>query len=228
MPILVAELPKLLPHYVLAFLLAEKFRPIAILGLSDNQNSYVGVDGRWMCEYAPAAVRSYPFEIADAGQGEKVLCILEQYLSAQEYGKGHRLFDNDGALNSSVQEIFEFLQTCDKERGATDTAVNLLEEAGLLEKWELGAVLPDSKEELLISGLYRINESKLFSLDAEIFADLRRYGAIQLAYAQLFSMAQVPNLCRRVEHQANETAQSSVTSEFILSSNNSTINFDLL
>ena len=61
-PVLVAELSRLLPHYVLAFIQGETgFLPVALLGTGLGQNLYLNHDQRWLADYVPAVLRGYPF-----------------------------------------------------------------------------------------------------------------------------------------------------------------------
>jgi len=50
-PILIAELTKLLPHYALGFIQQGKhYQPVALTGLGGERNLYVHSDGRWLAK----------------------------------------------------------------------------------------------------------------------------------------------------------------------------------
>ena len=64
-PVLLAELSKLLPHYALGFIRqGESYQPVAIVGV--RENAYLAPDGRWFAPYVPAQLRGYPFALAKA------------------------------------------------------------------------------------------------------------------------------------------------------------------
>ncbi|BBI49676.1 hypothetical protein HORIV_20970 [Vreelandella olivaria] len=70
--VMLAELPKLLPHYVLGFIQQEgRYRPVAMLSLDGQNNHYVHSDGRWLGSYVPASLRGYPFSLADIEGDQK-------------------------------------------------------------------------------------------------------------------------------------------------------------
>lgn len=78
--ILLAELPKLLPHYVVVFIKeGEHFQPMVLLGIGE-QNLYVAPNGKWLGGYVPASVRGYPFILANNERGEKVLPLIRSTL----------------------------------------------------------------------------------------------------------------------------------------------------
>jgi len=73
-PILIAELSKLLPHYALAFIQQDStYQPVAITGLGGGQNLYVNYEGKWLATYVPAFLRSHPFRLLTTENNKQVL-----------------------------------------------------------------------------------------------------------------------------------------------------------
>lgn len=68
--ILLAELPRLLPHYLLGFTLDAQgaAQPVALLGLAEGNNLYLHPDGRWLADYVPAAPHGYSFALVQPPQ----------------------------------------------------------------------------------------------------------------------------------------------------------------
>ena len=65
-PILLAELPKLIPLYAIGFIYQqETYVPVVITGLGGEQNLFVNADGKWIGNYVPDVLRGYPFALAD-------------------------------------------------------------------------------------------------------------------------------------------------------------------
>lgn len=63
--ILLAELPKLVPYYVLGFIRkTSSYQAVALLSLDHQNNLYLQRDGRWLGSYVPASLRGYPFTLA--------------------------------------------------------------------------------------------------------------------------------------------------------------------
>ncbi len=228
-PVMLAELAKLLPHYVIGFVKndSDVYETVALVGLGGERNVYTNQDSKWLCGYVPAHLRGYPFSLLNDAGGNKILCIEESFLSDDEALP--RLFREDGELDSRVSEIVDFLKHCALNREQTGTAVAALAAAGVIEPWPVSIHRDGNREPLTINGLHRIDEEKLNSLDADILADLREIGALALAYAQLFSIAQIDQLTLRAEHlgKAHKTASSSKGLDNLFSNEDyGSLNFD--
>ncbi|MCD6008528.1 SapC family protein [Halomonas sp. IOP_31] len=207
--ILLAELPKLLPHYALGFIQqGEQYQPVALLGLDGQTNLYVAPNGKWLGSYVPASLRGYPFTLANTEDGQTALCIAQDHLLESE--QGEPLFDGEGRLNERVQQTLNFLQECEKSRQLTQQAAKALGDSGVIEPWPLQVERGEGQEPLKVQGLYRINETALNELSAEAFASLRSHGALALAYGQLFSMHQLSQLTERAKFHAKHQAQQPV------------------
>ncbi len=66
-----------------------------------------------------------------------------------------------------------------------------LAEADVISEWPLK--IQDGDQEKSVTGLYRIDEEKLNTLEDEKFLKIRKAGALPIAYAQLFSMGNIQN-----------------------------------
>ncbi|MHB0776563.1 SapC family protein [Halomonas sp. WWR20] len=214
-PILIAELTKLLQHYTLGFIqqgegVHSSYQPVALTGLGGERNLYVHSDGRWLASYVPSILRGHPFRMAKADNDQQVLAAEQDSLTDEP--SAQPLFDDDGNLTEKVQQTLNFLTQCDKNRQVTAKASLLLGETGLIEPWPLKIERGEGQEPITVQGLYRINEKALNDLAAEAFADLRKHGALALAYAQLFSMSQLSQFTERAKfhekYHAKQAGQS--------------------
>ena len=202
-PIILAELSKLIPHYALGFIQQDNtYKPVVLTGLGGGQNLYVNHDGKWLATYVPAFLRSHPFRLLTTGTKQQVLCIQEDHLVDES--QGQPLFDQEGNLTKPVQDTLNFLNECEKNRRVTQTASIALDKAGVIEKWPLQVKQAEGQEPVPVDGLHRISEKILNELDAETFAGLRSHGALALAYAQLFSMNQIDQLAERAKYHARQ------------------------
>lgn len=202
--VVVAELSKLLPHYAMGFLQAEDgtYQLIALLGLGSGQNLYVTDNHQWLCSYVPAAMRVFPFALHNDSQGNRVFCVYDTHLSDDD--SLPRLVNADGELDKLVAKSLDFITHCEQNRLVTTTACAALASAGVIEPWPVSINLQHSQEPLQINGLCRINEEALGKLDADVFVGLRTSGALVVAYAQLFSIAQLEQLTQRAEYLVKE------------------------
>jgi len=210
--IVLAELPKLLPQYVIVFLKeGEHYQPMVLLGVGEK-NLYVAPNGKWLGNYVPASLRSYPFILANNEEGGKVFAIDAEHLSEHE---GDALLDEDGKLTGTAAETFEFLNQYEHSRHATQLTADALDQAGVIEPWRLTIQRGEGQEPSTVNGLYRINEQALNSLENDIYVTLK--GApMALAYAQMFSIAQLNQLKNRAtfhaQHDASQQAPETLES----------------
>ncbi|GAB2795170.1 SapC family protein [Halomonas shantousis] len=202
-PIVFAELSQTIKHFPLGFVQqGEHYQLVALTGLSNERNLYVNHDGRWLAGYVPAALRGHPFALGQGENDQWVLCVNES-MTLEAADQGEAFFDDQGEPARRVRETFEFLQQRERNRRLTDQACRLLGELGVVEPWPLKVETDDKP--LTLNGLHRINETALNALEGDAFLQLRRAGALPLAYAQLLSMQQLSQLTERARYLANQT-----------------------
>lgn len=191
LPIVMAELAKLVPVVPLGFVQTEgRFQMVAITALQPGMNLFIAPDGRWLGGYVPAALRGYPFQLAKPQDQEaSILCFDESSGLLVEAGQGEAFFDEAGTPSQAVKDILDFLAQTDRNRVVTQTAVDAVQAAGLIQPWPLN--VQNGDKTVAVEGLYRIDETALNALDAATLHGLRDKGALALAYAQLLSMNQL-------------------------------------
>ncbi len=157
---------------------------VGLLGLRQDENLFVGADGKWLGRYVPATFRAYPFRLASGPKGD----VLAFDASSGLLDQGdERFFTDEGELSPSVKSIMEVLQLVRTSMAPTRAACAAFDEAGLLQPW--GEVGPQGQNALL-----RIDERKLHTLDETLFLGLRKHGGLGIAYAQSLSMFRIETL----------------------------------
>jgi hypothetical protein len=206
--LLLAELPKLLPHYVLVFIKEGRhFLPMVLLGVG-QKNLYVAPNGKWLGSYVPASLRGYPFVLATNELGEKFFALDASQLNES---LGDFLFDEDGKLAGTAAQSLEFLTQCERNRYVTQQAADALQRAGVIEPWALTIDQGEGQKPLSVNGVWRINEQVLNNLDSDVYGTLK--GApMALAHAQMFSVSQQGQLTERARSRSKH-AQSSAALE---------------
>lgn len=172
----------------------EKFIPVALLSLRPNTNMFVGPDGRWLGAYVPAILRAYPFRLIRKDQGEDyTVCIADEGTTVVEADSTdphtEPFFDAEGKFAPATKFALDFLTAHERSRMATDEAMTLLADAGVIRSWELKYKVME--QEVLVNGVYRIDEAVLGALSNDAFVSLRQHSALVIAYAQLLSMGQL-------------------------------------
>jgi hypothetical protein len=191
-PLVAAETPKAVSSLPMAFARhQDRFLLVAVLSLIQGTNLFVSPTGQWLGRYVPSAFRGYPFRLAKAeGQDDLILCVDEDSgLVSENNDAGEPFFDGDGEIAQSVKGVLDFLNQVERNRMVTETAVTSLAEAGLITEWPLK--IKDQEQEKPVTGLYRIDETKLNALGDDQFLKLRKAQALPIAYAQLLSMGNI-------------------------------------
>lgn len=196
-PLVAAEIPKAVSSLPLAFVRhQDRFLLVVVMSLTPGINLFVSPDGRWLGRYVPSAFRGYPFRLARAeGQDDLILCVDEDSgLVNKDKAAGEPFFDDNGEITQSVKGVLDFLNQVERNRAVTETAVSSLAEAGLIMEWPLK--IKDQEQEKTVTGLFRIDETKLNVLGDDQFLKLRKALALAIAYAQLLSMGNIQVFAR--------------------------------
>jgi hypothetical protein len=232
-PLVGAELSKVAPVMPTGFTkLDAGYQLVAITSLQPGKNLYVAPDGKWLGGYIPAALRGYPFKLAQQEGAEKVvLCINEgSGLVVENTEDGNPFFDDQDQPTQGIKDILNFLTQIKANRDVTEGAVNALADAGLIMPWKIN--LTQGEKVVPVKGLFSIDEAALNKLDDEDFLTLRKAGGLALAYAQLLSMNQLTVLERLGKLQGQilerQTAQSEAANltGFSLSEDEGSLMFD--
>lgn len=205
-PLTQAELSKAAMCLPIAFIEQDGgFFPAAVLGLQPGQNLLVAPDGRWLGNYVPAAVRSYPFRLAPTSDGQQVLCVDEGSGLVAPANNGEVFFNEAGEPGEVLLGILDFLKQVEASRLATMTACAALQKHQLIRPWPVS--LKSESGEQQVGGLFKVDEAALNVLSAEALLELRDAGALALAYCQMLSMQHLPMLGSLLEARAKAAVQ---------------------
>src|SRR5262245_7917075 len=171
---------------------------VAIMGLSNDSNAFVGPGGQWLGSYVPAVLRSHPFSlIGSDGSEQKMLGIDEDcgLLVDDPAGEGvEKFFEPDGSEAPATKSVTELLRFTERDLAMTNRAVAALAEAGVIKPWPLTVQV--GNQQVTVNGLHCIDEPALNTLADASFLQLRGTSSLVIAYGHLLSMAQVGLLTR--------------------------------
>ncbi len=173
--------------------------PAAILGVRGNENLFLGDNGLWQAKYIPAFVRRYPF-VFSYTEEKFVLCVDEEFAGFNREGRGHRLFNGDGAPTSYVEGILKFLQDYQTHFLATQRFCSRLRELDLLEPMSAQVTL-QSGPPLSLGGFMGISRERLKALPGEALAGLAKTNELELIYMHLHSLRNFDRLRDRLGNQ---------------------------
>lgn len=227
-PLVAAEFPKACVAFPIAWIAnADRFEPVALLGLSPSENLFVDAGHRWLASYVPAHFRSQPFrliqtegEILTLGVREDIGLISEDYA-------GKPFFSEDGEISEALSPIVARLREIEANRAATVRATQALIDAKVFELWSVAPRL--NGQPYPLGNLYRIAQEKLNGINAETLAHLRDTGALALAYCQQISQQLITRLEtlheRRAQQQVKRSAHPADRVGFGLDDQDSGISF---
>lgn len=167
---------------------------VGLTGVASDVNVFVGPKGGWGGVAVPEAVTTYPFlaRLVDSGRG--TLCVdPDSDRLSREFGVP--LLDAYGAPTDTLAGYRDAAVRQLRERRALARAVAALAEAGVLRPWSAEGVFtldPERHQYVDLQAVHR--------LDDATFLNLRRSGALALAFAQRYSLANMRKL-RRMEQR---------------------------
>jgi len=168
--------------------------PIALLGLEQDNNSFVVPRGGWDADYIPAYVRRYPFIPATKeGSDELMLCIDEGYKGLNSKKAKLALFDKDGKPDVITQQAMNLLQSYHVENTTTAEFCKIIDELGLFEEAQVEGATAKG-DNVKLGGFLRINHKRFTELNAKTVKSLFDNGALELVYAHFQSLANLAKL----------------------------------
>ncbi|TPG13283.1 multidrug transporter [Sphingomonas koreensis] len=190
-PVTVDEFPLLQRYMPIVFTDGDESIPIALMGLNEGVNVFIGNDGKLIDNvYVPAYVRRYPFMLArlrpDAE--EMSLCFDPTSDRVGDFDEGDALFE-DGQPSDVTKSLLQFNETFEQAGARTAAFMKELADLGLLMAGEM-SIQPDGAERPFIyRGFQMIDEKKLTEMRGDQLRKMNQSGMLPLLYAHLFSLS---------------------------------------
>lgn len=167
-------------------------RLLAITGLEQGRNLLVDDKGRWLGNYLPAVLRTWPFRLLDQAdeEGSRPIAVQKEALNVSQ---GDDLFDDKGQEMPWLKAVMQDLVALDAAETTTSEMVSALHAAGVLTERAMQAVLPNGRQ-MELTGFLSVDEHKLNALEDKVVASLHRQGALAMAYLHLLSLRQFKSL----------------------------------
>ncbi len=179
--------------------------PIALLGVRQNENLFVGADGRWEGRYIPAFVRRYPFVLAEKQDADDFNVYLDEAYAGFGAVDGERLFTDAGEQTPFLKQALEFLSNYQGEIRRTRLFVERLQALELLIPRVL-EVVRNSQPPMVLQGFSVVDEQRLMALSDAQLIELARSGFLAWIYAHLMSLGNVSGLAERLDRRINAVA----------------------
>lgn len=178
--------------------------PVALLGLSPNENLRVDEEGKWSGRYVPAFIRRFPFLTAGVQGTDQPGVFVDASWSGFNDDEGEPLFDDQGQPADGLKRILEFLQRFEDEQARTRQFCQRLVELDVLKEMLADARMPDGQS-IKVEGFLVVDEDKLRKLPEKAVIELHRNGMLGLLQAHMISMG---NMGWLVERKAGRVAAS--------------------
>lgn len=172
---------------------------VALLGLVQGSNLFVGADGDWAQDfYVPAFVRRYPFVLAGAPESDEFTVCVDDTWKGFGDSEGEALFTEDGEQSAYLKRVLEFMQRYHAEMQRTQAFIARLRELELLSRRDL-QIADDQGGSLLLKDFQVIDEERFAKLDDEVIVAFHKAGWLPWVYAHLLSLGNLPALQRRLQ-----------------------------
>ena len=174
--------------------------PIALMGLNEGVNVFVGDDGKLIDEsvYVPAYIRRYPFMLArlHPDAEELSLCFDPTAEAIGAYEEGEPLFV-DGNPTETVQGVLGFNEQFEQAGMRTANFMKEVRELDLLMEGEVSLQLAGYEKPFIYRGFQMVNEEKLNDLRGDQLRKIQKSGLLPVIYAHLFSLSVLPQIFDR-------------------------------
>ena len=199
-PVTVDEFPLVQRHMPIVFSIGDDAIPLALMGLNEGVNVFVGDDGKLTENtfYVPAYVRRYPYMLArlHPDAQELSLCFDPTSETLGEFEDGEALFA-DGQPTELTKNILAFNESFEQAGARTQNFMKELRELDLLMDGEV-SIQPDGAEQPFVyRGFRMINEEKLIDARGDTLRKMSKSGMLPLLYAHLFSLSLMRDLFGR-------------------------------
>lgn len=203
LPLTVEEFVDAQRDFPIVFTTGENPVPIALMGLNDGVNTFMGDDNKLLSDvYLPAYVRRYPFMLArlQPESEELSLCFDPSVTNIGKDVEGQELFSDGGEPTEYTRNILEFCRQFEEAGQRTQAFLKILQDMDLLMDGEVAITRADQPDTPFVyRGFQMVDEAKLRELPAEKLEEINKNGILMLIHAHLFSL----NLMRHIfERQA--------------------------
>jgi len=182
--------------------------PLALMGLNEGSNVFVGEDGTLPDPfYVPAYARRYPFLLAKLSDGNSdlSLCLDPTTDLVGAFDDGAPLFENDNP-SEACRATLDFCERFEIAGQRTERFVAELAEHGLLIDGEV-TIQPDGVEQPFVyRGFRMVDEVKLRGIDGAILRRWNESGLLPLIYFHLASLPLMRDILAR-QVRLEETAK---------------------
>lgn len=170
-----------------------QFHLVALVGLKPNENLFNRGEC-WQAEYIPMQLQGYPLALTQAAENDdKQVVVIDLDAESVSETQGGELFTGDGQQSTLLADKIELMSKFHAQLRATQHFTKLLVSNELVSPQAL-TVKTKQGEEVNLTGLYIVDESKLNALPSDKFDGLKKENLLAPIYACIFSLQRISRL----------------------------------
>lgn len=169
---------------------------LAIFGLDENENLFVGENGRWdeLC-YVPMYLRCHPFAFAAEENGR--MAVVVDMAAASVSDNPQYPFFVDGEISEHTDALMRSCAQYETERQRTQRFCDKVRELDLLTPLRATHTPEGESEPQNLANYVAIDAEKLNELSSEVVYDLHTSGFLSAIYLHLYSLENWRHLMAR-------------------------------
>jgi len=199
-PLSLAEFVPAIRHYPIVFSSGDNgktFTCVGVLGLAAGENLFCMNAGWDEHAYVPAYARRFPFcmstvKLDQVEQQDRLICVEKSHISDD----GEPIFDEAGKALARWTPIEKLLTEYESDLVRTREMCAILGDYGLLEPFTMQATLNEGGA-LHLTGMHRVSEKRLETLNASQIRNLMRKGLMGRIYLHIVSLENFALLLQR-------------------------------
>lgn len=206
-PLTIDEFAVAQRFYPIIFSSGDNPVPLALMGLNEGVNTFVGDDGKITDDvYVPAYVRRYPYLLARLREDtdELSLCIDPTSGGIAKVDEGDEIF-NGQEISDYTKTLLQFLEGFEQAGQRTSAFMQELKDADLLMEGEVTIQQNEGGEPMIYRGFQMVNEEKLRGLRGDVVRKMVQSGLLPLVFAHLFSLQVMREIFARQVAQGKTT-----------------------
>lgn len=204
-PVTVDEFPLAQRSYPIVFGVGDNPAPLALVGLQEGENLYLGADDQWDANaYVPAFVRRYPFMLARlTPESQELSLCFDDTAGIVVDNEGEKLFAGTDA-SETTKSILQFCEQFEQAVLRTRSFMEELTKLDLLMDGEVTIQRDGLAQPAVYRGFRMVDEQKLQNLRGDQARKMVQSGLMGLIYAHLFSLSLISPLFER-QFQATQS-----------------------
>lgn len=197
-PVTVDEFPLVQRNFPIVFGVGENPAPLALVGLQEGENLYLGADDQWETGvYVPAFVRRYPFMLARlTPESQELSLCFDDTAGIVVENEGEKLFDGTDPTDTT-KAILQFCEQFEQAVMRTRSFMEELTKLDLLMDGEVTIQRDGLAQPAVYRGFRMVDEQKLQNLRGDQARKMVQSGLMGLIYAHLFSLSLISPLFER-------------------------------